>query len=106
MLSEAVKSWRATNLSAEGDGTLLKTSDLCRSVKNCVEGPGVAKRGRAGCAREDSDCFDGGFVLEQNGNPVPNWVNPLALVALQVLFAPQNQWLATDGADQDLQQLR
>ena len=54
----------------------------------------------------DSEGFDSGLVLEQNGNPVPNRVDPLALVALQAFLAAQNERLAADGADQDFEQVR
>ena len=42
------------------------------------------KHAAAAC---NSECLDGGLVLEQNGYPVPNRVDPLTLVALQSFLA-------------------
>jgi len=60
----------------------------------------------AGRKHADLECFDCGLVLQQNGNPVPNWVDPLALVALQVFLAAQHQRLPAHRAYQDFQQVR
>ena len=53
----------------------------------------------------DSERFDCGLVLEQNGNPVPNRVDPLALVALQAFLSAQDERLAAYGTDQDFEQV-
>ena len=54
----------------------------------------------------DSERFDCGLVFEQNGNPVPNWVDPLALIALQAFLAAEDERLAAHGTDQDFEQVR
>ena len=53
----------------------------------------------------DSERFDCGLVLEQNGNAVPNRVDPLALIALQAFVAAEYQRLAAHGTDQDFEQV-
>jgi hypothetical protein len=43
-------------------------------------------------------------MLEQNGNSVPNWVYPIALVALQAVFAAQHKGLAADWTRENLEE--
>ena len=45
-------------------------------------------------------------MLEHNGNPVPNRVNPLALIALQAFFPTYYQRLTADGTNQNFEELR
>jgi hypothetical protein len=54
----------------------------------------------------DLECLDCGLVLEQNGNPVPNRVDPLALVAFQAFFAAEHQRLAAHRTSEDFEQVR
>jgi hypothetical protein len=50
--------------------------------------------------------IDDGFVDQQNGNVVPNGIDPLAGAALQALAFPlQREGLFTGGADQDVEQV-
>jgi hypothetical protein len=69
--------------------------DLCEHTKVVV---------KTGTHRV-SERLDRGLWLEQNGNPVPNWVNALALVALQTLFTAQHEWLAADRAGEYFKKL-
>src|SRR5664279_3205040 len=48
--------------------------------------------------------LDGRLMLEQNGNPVPNWVNPIALVAFQAVFPAQHKRLAADGTGENFEE--
>ena len=60
----------------------------------------------AGRKHAELECFDCGLVLKQNGNPVSNRVDSLALVALQAFLAAQHQRLPAHRAYQDFQQVR
>ena len=50
--------------------------------------------------------LDRGLVLEQDGDPIPDWVHPLALVAFQGFFAARHKRLATNRARENLEQFR
>ena len=63
--------------------------------------------GKNSCRRNSSlQCFDRGFVLEHDRNPIANWVHPLALVAFQAFFAARHKRLATNWAHENLKKLR
>ena len=50
--------------------------------------------------------FDNRLIHQQDGNAVPDRVNPVALTALQALaFMLQHQALLADWADQNFQKL-
>jgi len=63
--------------------------------------------GKNSCRRNSSlQCFDRGFVLQQDGDPIAYWVHPLALVAFQAFFAARHERLATYGAHENLEKFR
>ena len=49
--------------------------------------------------------IDYSFVDQQNGNVVPDWVNPPARAALQVLSPFRRNRLPAGGTDQDVEQV-
>ena len=58
----------------------------------------------AGEKYRDLERLDSRFRLEKNGDSVPNWVNPLALIALKVVFAAQNQRFTANRAGEYFEQ--
>ena len=55
---------------------------------------------------ESSGYFDFGFVHQQNGNVVADWVNPVALGAFQAFaVCPYRQRLLTERANQNIEQI-
>ena len=84
---------------------------MCSDLTHCVAlqlkseiyGPAWIKLhlGETGC----SGGIGYGFIDQQNGNVVPNWINPLACAAFQalsVLF--QGERFLADRTDEDVQQ--
>lgn len=53
-----------------------------------------------------SELLDGGFGLQQDGNAITDGIDTFAFIALQTLFSPQNERLATNRAGEDFEQVR
>jgi hypothetical protein len=53
----------------------------------------------------NSEIFDCGLVLKQNGNAVPNWVRALAFMALKAFIIAQRQGFAAHGTNEDFEQV-
>jgi len=50
--------------------------------------------------------IDDSFIDQQNGNVVPDWIDPSAGAAFQALAVPfQHERFSAGGADQDIQQV-
>ena len=50
--------------------------------------------------------LDRGLVLEQDGDPIPDWVHPLALIAFQTFVAAQHKRLATNWTHENFEKFR
>jgi len=53
-----------------------------------------------------SELLDRGFVLKKDWDVIADWVDTLALVALQRILAAQHERLSANGAGEDFQQVR